>query len=109
MEHVVPSLWLMIADRLLPNDSMVYRLDVMHELDEIRLRSIMLLQDIQQRRKMLVARHSIVHIFERGQLVLTFNSKMGKMPRKIKIAMVWAFLDLCGLWSDVFLSCGSAG
>ncbi|MCO5612333.1 hypothetical protein L7F22_066600 [Adiantum nelumboides] len=51
VEHVVPSLQMLIANKLLLKASIIYCLDVLQELDEERLRSFAVLQDLQPSEK----------------------------------------------------------
>lgn len=46
VEYVVPSLRLAVQERLLPEDSLVYRLDAIAVLDEDRLKSFYWLQEL---------------------------------------------------------------
>ena len=75
VEFIVPSLRIAVEDKLLPEDSLLYRIKDLATLDEDRLRSFYWSQEIQLRRKQQIDRHSKIKIFENGQLVLVFNTK----------------------------------
>ena len=63
VEHVVPSLRMLIVDRLLSEESLPFWMEVLQELDEVRLQSFALAQLVQQRRKIFVDRGSKSRIF----------------------------------------------
>ena len=49
IEHVVPRLRMLIADRLIPKESLSFRLEVLQQLDELRWQSFALSQKLQSR------------------------------------------------------------
>lgn len=98
-EFIVPSLRLAIADRLLPaEDSLLYRLEAIQDLEEDRMRSFYLAQEVQQRRKRFVDRYLRKRIFEKGHLVLVFTARMFKKPTKLTVRWsgpFWVYA-ICG-------------
>ena len=85
VEYVVPSLRLAVQERLMPEDSLAYRLDTITVLDEDRLRSFYWLQELQQHRKRQKDALSKAPKFVKGDLVIIFLAKMFKKPRKLTV------------------------
>ena len=86
VEFQVPSLRIQIRERLNEKESEAIRLKALCELEEHRLASIMHLELEQRRRKAFVDRHRKGNekMFGTGKPVLVFQTRMGKMPGKLR-------------------------
>ena len=86
VEFQVPSLRIQIRERLNEKESEAIRLAALCELEEHRLASIMHLELEQRRRKAFVDRHRKGNekMFGIGKPVLVFQTRMGKMPGKLR-------------------------
>ena len=86
VEFQVPSLRIQVRERLNEKESEAIRLAALCELEEHRLASIMHLELEQRRRKAFVDRHRKGNEkrFGIGKPVLVFQTRMGKMPGKLR-------------------------
>ena len=87
IEFQVPSLRIQVWERLNEKESEEFRLAALCDLEEHWLANIMHLELEQRRRKAFVDRHwkGNKRMFEIGKLVLLFQTRMGKMPGKLRI------------------------
>src|SRR5512137_2358533 len=86
VEFQVPSLRIQLRERLNEKKSEEMRLAALCELEEQRLASILHMELEQRRRKAFVDRHRKGNekMFEIGKPVLVFQTRMGKMPGKLR-------------------------
>ena len=85
IEFQIPSLRIQVRDRLSEKELEKIRLAALCELEEHRIASIMQMELEQRRRKAFVDRHRKGNekLFGIGKPVLVFQTRIGKMPRKL--------------------------
>ena len=86
IEFQVPSLRIQVREHLNEKASETIRLAALCELEEHRRTNIMHLELEQRRRKAFVDRHrkGNIKMFEIGKPVLVFQTRMGKIPGKLR-------------------------
>ena len=85
MEFLVPSLRIAVEERLPEKESEMVRLRELLRLEETRLEGLWKSDVVQIRRKIWCDRNRKYRIFEKGDAVLVFNSRMGPHPGKLKM------------------------
>ena len=88
MEFLVPSLRIAVAERMSERESEIVRLRELLRLEETRLEGLWKSDIVQMRRKIWCDRNRKYRIFEKGDAVLVFNSRMGPHPGKMKMRWV---------------------
>lgn len=91
MEFLVPSLRVAVAHKLSEDDSLQYRMEKLLELEQDRIHSSYVSDVIQQRRQAWINRNIKFKLFEKGDLVLLYNSKLGYHPGKLKLRYIGPF------------------
>ena len=86
----VPSLRIQIQEHLPKKQSEQLHLQQLLELGEDRVWSMAILEQVQCCRKVFVDRHRGVNenFFEIGRDILVFQTRMGKMPRKLRFRWI---------------------
>ena len=85
MEYVVPSLRLAVQHRLSPEDSILHRQRELLKLEEDRIQSAYAVEISQNRRQAWISRQVKFKIFQKGDWVMLYNSKLGPHPGKLKL------------------------
>ena len=86
VEFQIPSLRIQVRERLSEDESQQLRLQQLLAFGETRVNSMAALEVEQSRRKAFVDRHRgrNEEEFELGRAVLVFQTRMGKMPGKLR-------------------------
>lgn len=88
MEFMVPSLRIAVEERMPMEESREERILKLVTLEEERQLSILTAATVQRRRKAWADRQGKCKIFKEGDLVLIYNSKVGKHPGKLKLRWI---------------------
>lgn len=85
MEYVIPSLRLAIQYHLSPEDSINHRKQELLKLEEDQIYSTYVAEISQKRRQAWMTRQVKFKIFQKGDWVMMYNSKLGPHPGKLKL------------------------
>ena len=88
MEFMVPSLRMAMQEKLPMEKAREERIQELLNLEEDRQQSILITEAVQKRRKAWADRHGKQKVFNKGDHVLIFNSKLGKHPGKLKLRWI---------------------
>ena len=85
IEYVIPSLRLAVHYRLSPEDSVVHRKQELLKLEEDRIYSAYVAEISQKIRQAWMTRQVKFKIFQKGDWVIMYNSRLGPHPGKLKL------------------------
>ena len=85
MEYIGSSLRIAIQQRLSPDKSILHRQRQLLKLEEDRLISSYMAELLQNKRKAWIDRQVKFKIFQKGDWVMMYNSKLGPHPGKLKL------------------------
>lgn len=88
MEFMIPSLRMAIEGKLPMEESREERIQELLTLEEERQHNILVAKAVQKRRKAWADRHGKQKMFNKGDHVLVFNSKLGKHLEKLKLRWI---------------------
>lgn len=88
MEFMMPSLSMVVEEKLPMEESREHRIKELLDLEEDRQQSILVAKTIQKRRKAWADRQSKKKVFKKGDRVLIFDSKLGNHTGKLKLRWV---------------------
>ena len=103
MEYIVPSLRIAVEQKWSEQESLPFRIEGLMHLEQDRIQSAYVSTMIQNRRTAWMNKHMKKKVFQQGDKVLVYNSKLGKFPGKLKLQYSGPFLidqDLGQVCSD---------